>query len=398
MTLPRPERMRVFYAADRTPHPELPSRLWQDNLRGGLVQLGCEIVDFDYDLTTTFQRLHPVRDADFIRCNRPRLSAALVEQVRKAHAERPVDALFTYFYSACVTPEAIRAIRAMGVKALNWYCNASFQLELVAEIAPAYDVCLVPEADRLDDYRQLGAHPVYCQEAADPKTYRPYPGPQEFDVVFVGQAYGERPELVRHLLDSGIDVRVWGFGWDRHRPAAIRRAQFDRWLNRSASLPARICRRLRHLSRRPATSPGNVPSIALPPDRLGPPLSDAELVRMFSRARINLGFSACGDTAREGRRITQVRLRDFEVPMSGGFYLVEYQPELEQFFAVGREIACYADRDDLVAKIRHYLARPDERAAVAAAGRERCLREHTWKARFRAAFAAAGLDLRKVSA
>lgn len=392
--------MRVFYAADRTPHPELNSSLWHANLHGGLTQLGCEVVDFEYDLRPTFQRLHPVRDADFIRINRPRLSAALVEQVRRRHATQPLDALFTYFYSACVTPEAIRAIRALGIKTFNWYCNASFQLDLVAEIAPAYDYCLVPEADRLEDYRALGANPLYCQEAADPTVYKPCDVTAEHDVAFVGQAYGERPEIIRQLVDAGIDVRVWGIGWERYRWSAAQRARLGRWWRTSHVPGLRI---LRGIARRllPAATlahnPRPPPTVTLPGSRLGGPLSDLELVRMFSRARINLGLSACGDTASEGRRVTQIRLRDFEIPLSGGFYLVEYQPELERFFRVGKEIACYTDRADLVRQIRHYLAHPEQRAEIARAGRKRCLAEHTWAARFRAAFAQAGLTIAPVS-
>ena len=145
--------------------------------------------------------------------NRPRVSAALLRQITAAHAARPVDVFFSYFYDACISPETIDAIRAMGVVTLNWYCNASYQLSLVSEISPHYDYCLVPEKFRLQDYERLGAHPLYCQEAANPNIYQPHGGPVEFDVTFVGQKYADRAEYVRFLLDAGVDVRVWGPGW-----------------------------------------------------------------------------------------------------------------------------------------------------------------------------------------
>jgi len=68
---------------------------------------------------------------------------------------------------------------------------------------------------------------------------------------------------------------------------------------------------------------------------LGGTLSNIEMVKLYSRSKINLGFSSCGDTHKTGERILQVRLRDFEVPMSGGFYMVEYMAELEEFFDIG---------------------------------------------------------------
>ena len=61
-----------------------------------------------------------------------------------------------------------------------------------------------------------------------------------------------------------------------------------------------------------------------------PVLSDDELIALYSRTRINLGFSTCGNTHQDGpgARIVQIRLRDFEIPMAGGFYMVEHLDEL----------------------------------------------------------------------
>src|SRR5207342_1526667 len=87
------------------------------------------------------------------------------------------------------------------------------QFHLVREISPRYDWCLVPEKFRLPDYRAIGARPIYSQEAANPAIYKPYDVPVEFDVSFVGQAYGDRPAYIEHLLKNSIDVRVWGQGW-----------------------------------------------------------------------------------------------------------------------------------------------------------------------------------------
>ncbi len=112
---------------------------------------------------------------------------------------------------------------------------------------------------------------------------------------------------------------------------------------------------------------------------------------MYSRSKINLGFSTCGDTHQTNERIMQIRLRDFEVPMSGGFYMVEYMEELQEFFEIGKEIICYEDREDLADKIKYYLDHDSERETIRWAGHQRCLRDHTWKKRFEAAFTEMGL-------
>jgi spore maturation protein CgeB len=359
--------LRIFYASDNTPNPwfqGVRSNLWRVNLYQTLAEMGHDLVEFDYDLTPVFRNLEPAvpRQAEFIRTSRPRVSAALLQQIQAAHAAHPIDLFFSYFFDACVLPETLDAIRALGIRTVNWYCNAAHQFHLVREITPHYDWCLVPEKFRLADYRALGARPIYCQEAANPAVYKPYDVPRDLPVTFVGQAYGDRPAYVEHLLAQGIDVRVWGHGWridPKYQP------------------------------------PSGSPLWRLPAGVAGGPLDDEAMIRTFSRSRINLGFSTCGEThvagAEPGGRIVQVRLRDFEVPMCGGFYMVEEMAELAEFFVPGKEIVFYRSQADLAEKIRYYLAHDDERERIRLAGHRRALGEHTWRHRFAAALAAMGL-------
>lgn len=366
--------LRIFYAsAESATALVAASRTWFNNLYLPLCDLGHDVVRFDFDLTEYSRSRDPSVPAQraFIKENRPKLERALLAQISQAHREKPVDMFFSYFYSANVTQETIRRIKQMGILTVNWYCNASYQFHLVKQIAPAYDYCLVPEKSRIADYKRTGANPIYCQEAANPNVYKPHDLPVEFDVTFVGQNYGNRPAYVRYLFDQGIDVRVWGPYWRSPRPRLplwrLVGSRAKRFLFGNEPLfPARV-----------------------PPERCGPPLSDQELIRMYSRSRINLGFSSVADTT---TGIRQVRLRDFEVPMSGGFYMVEYMEELEDFFSIGQEIVCYHDRRDLADKAKYYLAHAAERERIRRAGLRRARADHTWHKRFQSSFAQMGLN------
>ena len=112
---------------------------------------------------------------------------------------------------------------------------------------------------------------------------------------------------------------------------------------------------------------------------------------MFRDSKINIGFTRMiGDDAhRPG--ITQIKLRDFEVPASGGFYLVEYVPEYADFFVPGKEVETWRTVNELIDKIRYYLTHEGERAAIAAAGQRRACRDHLWMHRFSDLFAKLGL-------
>jgi len=380
--------LRIFYAADTSPNASFASNMWRNNLCLPLIDLGHDVVEFAYDLRETFLHVDTSDSAQktFIKRNRPKVTADLLQQVRLAHAEKAIDLFFSYFYDACILPEAIEEIRAMGIKTVNWYCNGSYQLHLVREISPHYDWCLVPEKFRLKDYEAMGAHPIYCQEAANPNIYKRYDLPQEFDVTFIGQAYGERPSYIDFLVRQGIDVRVWGYGWQ---------APSQTGGGEAVGIVERLSRAGRKL-----LSPGGRAVIrrdilrslnvgvqaGLPEHVLGGLLSDEEMIRMYSRSKINLGFSVCGSTHETEERILQVRLRDFEIPMSGGFYMVEYMEELEEFYEIGKEIVCYTGPEDLVRKIKYYLANDAERETIRRAGYERCKRDHSWQQRFEMAF------------
>ncbi|TRZ87231.1 hypothetical protein D4R89_09985, partial [bacterium] len=188
--------------------------------------------------------------------------------------------------------------------------------------------CWTSTEDALKKYCVEGALPVYLPEGANPELHRPWEEQKSIDVSFVGQCYGTRPETIRRLNAEGIRVEAFGYGWPKG------------------------------------------------------PLSTEEMVRLYSRSRINLGFGGV-----EGHEETYcLKGRDFEIPMSGGLYLTEYQPELEWVYDLGKEIVSYRGFDDLLANIRHLLSDPQGAEVIRQAGFRRARRDHTWEMRFERLF------------
>lgn len=387
--------MKIFFACPHSPNTTfLPeSNIWHDNLYQGLKSFGSDIVEFSYDLTATMRRKNPKRQGNikFIKKNRVLVSKELLNQITNEHAKGKIDIFFSYFTDACITIETLHKIKEMGIITINWYCNASYQLHLVENISSHYDFCLVPERFRIEDYRRLGANPIYCQEAADPKRYSNFNIPYKYDVGFVGQGYGERPRLIKSLLDNKINVNVWGPRWELY--SDIRReTQKNRKMANKVWPPKKIYRKFRNIIQSKSSAGKNFgnTTVKLPQQIMGGHVSDEDMVRIFNQSKINLGFSVCA-TGKTEKRILQIRLRDFEVPMSGGFYLVEYMKELEEFFQIGSEIVCYKDVNDLVKKIKYYLKHDSERESIRIAGYKRAKEQHTWKKRFERAFREMGI-------
>ncbi|HEX5632734.1 MAG TPA: glycosyltransferase [Gemmatimonadales bacterium] len=95
-------------------------------------------------------------------------------------------------------------------------------------------------------------------------------------------------------------------------------------------------------------------------------------------AAISLGAFA---TRRQASVPACISNRVWKVLGCGGFFLGPASPAAGVLYQDGRHVALYEDEDDAVAQVRHWLARPDERAAIAAAGRAHALAHHTYERR-----------------
>lgn len=281
------------------------------------------------------------RREDWFR-QRPAMNAAMLAAFAAAQRERPVDAVVGYLSGWNTAPATIREMARAGATVLNFSWDDKLHYrgrdadgwpEGPAALAAEVDLNLTNAPDSVLKYLVDGGLATFWPEAASAAIHRPYDLPFEYDVAFVGTCYGWRPRLVRALQRSGIRVAAFGHGW----PAG--------------------------------------------------PLPDAEMVRIYSRSRINLGFGGVGYS----RRLLCLKGRDFEVPMAGGLYLTQHNPELERVYRIGAEILTYRDAADCIATVRELLADPQRCQSIRAAGRARALADHTWEKRFLQAFRLAGL-------
>ena len=82
-------------------------------------------------------------------------------------------------------------------------------------------------------------------------------------------------------------------------------------------------------------------------------------------------------TTVDGFDVQPPNMRVIEATGAGAFLLTNAHPELRNFFEPGKELETFANGDELIAKIRHYLAHEPERQAIARQGRARCLKERS---------------------
>ncbi len=384
--------MRIFQILEASASLAIPAnQTWRRNLYEPLVDMGHDVFLFS-----------PEEGRRAMIARSPQLAAQftqrLVDTFRREHAKQPFDLIFAYLLDAMMDPQGISELKRAGVPICNFSCNNAHQFDLVERYAHLYDYNLHAEKDSGPKFRAAGANPVWWPMASNPKYFRPIEAPKDIAASFVGVNYGVRARIALHLLDAGVDLQLYGPGW--------------RW---GAKTPLRSsAKRLLYLTKTALSvdSAGQTRwSAALAEQdlrrRLGKlyaanlhePVSDEELIALYSRSRLSLGILEVYDGHDASKRIVRpIRLREFEAPMCGALYLTGYTPELALCFEPDREMLVYRDFDELIEKAHFYTRHPEAGEEIRLAGLRRALADHTYQKRFEQLFDYIGITKGRVFA
>lgn len=379
--------MRIFLASIGVKNAHYATALWAANLVDPLRDLGHEVVvsEVDWEAAMPF-----VEDPAWIRQHRPEFSQALWEEFSRTHKSRPLDLFFSYFYSAHVDPGVIRQIGALGVPTVNFYCNAAHQFHLVAEIAPAFHFCWVPEKQALLAYRRVGANPLHIQMGANPHFYKPLPDIKpSIDVSFAGSLYADRAITLARLIRRGAPIKIFTFAGS---PNPSNGYNCGGQLARRLSGLFNDARSygVAHASRRLFRAATTRYALRVLRPHINPPARD--LVELFARSRIVLNLSHVYDYGLPGGALkAHVRLREFEAPLCRALFAPQYCDELGEYYDLEREVVCWREPNECADKLRYFLNHPDEADKVREAGYRRALAEHTAHHRFQQLFRLMGL-------
>ena len=278
----------------------------------------------------------------------------LVGEAVLAQVERFQPDLVLAMAQAPLSRKILKRLRHNGVPTAMWFVEDYRLFTYWRAFAPFYDLfAVIQKQPFLDELAAQGVENVlYLPMAALPELYRPLgDGPGEdglspaeknefgADLSFMGAGYPNRRRAFRELTD--YDFKIWGTEWE--------------------------------------DEPLLEPHLRLKGVRISPEQS----VRIFNAAKINLNLHSSVRAEETVSRGDFVNPRTFEVAACGAFQLVDERQLLPELFGPD-ELAVFSSLEDLKSKIDYYLDRPEERAAIAARGRERVLRDHTYQARMRA--------------
>lgn len=375
--------MRIFQSLHAETNRKVPaSQTWLRNLYHPLVELGHEVIlhPSDYGYLARIKNSQKLRD---------RFSQRLLDRIKAEHHRAPLDLFFAYFTDGMVDPGLIREISRLGIPTCNFSCNNTHQFYLVEELSPVFDYNLHAEKEARKKFLDLGANSYWWPMASNPTYFSPRPVPREIPVSFVGGNYSLRARYIGYLLANDLDVHAYGPGWTTagglREPARRIKYLLQAAAAFNPETRSRASARLakldfsRHLSR-------------VYPDQVHPPVTDEELITLYSRSQISLGFLEVFDKNDPSQPVRRhLHLREFEAPLCGALLCTGYSDELAEMFDPESEVITYRNQFELLDKVNYYLGHPDRAEEIRQAGRQRALQEHTYQHRYQTLFADLGL-------
>jgi spore maturation protein CgeB len=262
-----------------------------------------------------------------------KINKLLIKYFDELQSKDKIDLIFGYFSGEIIDEKTLIYFNHQRIPIINLSLNdrelfvgkiRNGKAQGIRDICKHISISWTSTESAMKKILVEGGIPVYLPEGANPDLHKPYPNEKKiYPVSFVGACYGKRPFVLNELRSKGINVFAFGEGW----PAG--------------------------------------------------PLNTEEMVKIYSRSKINLGFSSVGSHD----DLYCLKGRDFEITMSGGLYLTEHHEELSNFFRIGEEILTWKTVDELAEKIQFLLSNHKLCTDVSSACLKTSREKHSWQSR-----------------
>lgn len=314
-----------------------------------LMALGCDVSEVSLD--HYFPQWRRKSSRALGRLIRPLAKSEFNEALLHLAAQQNPQ-IFLAYKGTYVEAETLRTMRKMGIRLYNYYPDTSAfsHGRTLPRSLPEYDCIFHTKPFWAGDVRKHLPlkETVFLAHGYDEDLHRILPlsaedrAQYEVDVAVIGSHTIHKARFVRELLElrPQLELKIWGARWEGCGDPVL----LNRW-------------------------------------QLGP-LNGPAYSRALQAVRINLALmSGPWAGASQGDFVTT---RSFQIPACGGFMLHERNPEVLGLYEEGKEMACFGSAKEAAEKIDYYLAHPEERQAIAAAGHARAVPAYSYRARMEA--------------
>ena len=251
------------------------------------------------------------------------------------------DLVFFILFRDQFSKETLQYLKSK-YKTINFFGDDSWRFDnFTVHYVFLFTYCMTSDKFSILKYHAIGVLDVISSQWAaidDDRDIKPLP--YKYDVSFIGGYNPYRAWFVKQLGKKGVKVHCFGNGWPNG------------------------------------------------------PLSNDEMVKLFASSKINLNLSNSSSldiryllahpknfahTLHTKKNASQIKARNFEINYYAGFQLADYVASLEDYYEIGKEIACYASPDEAQLLCKYYLNNEQEREAIRDRGMIKARAQYTYR-------------------
>lgn len=293
-----------------------------------LVKLGHDVIPFYYDSYLD-----------------SRLDQLQVDLINKAEEVKP-DVIFFILFRDQFTKATLDTLKKK-YKTINWFGDDTWRFDnFTSEFAPHFTYCVTTDKYSVPKYHAIGVKNVIRAQwaAIDDNLQTMEALPYEHEVTFVGGHNRYRAWFVNQLKKNGVNVECFGHGWPNGS------------------------------------------------------LSNSDMIKLFRTSKINLNLSNStsfdlryllshpknfAHTIYSKKAASQIKARNFEINYYCGFQLADYVPGLEDYYEIGRDVACYGNSEEAALLVKYYLANSIEREEIRERGMRKARQHYSYTAQLK---------------
>jgi spore maturation protein CgeB len=256
------------------------------------------------------------------------------------------DLIFFILQSNQIEFNTLQALKDSGFFTVNFYGDDSWRFDIwSSKYANYFSACLTTEKFKVDKYKEIGqSNIIRTQWASLEPINHAARNNYKYDVSFIGGISHYRKWFIQRLLKKGIKVECFGTGWENGRASYPEMENIIQSSKINLNISNSVVYDVRYL---------------------------------FSN------FKHVVNLIRGLKNKSDMKARMFELPAQGGFELTEFVPSLEDYFVIGKEIACYTNVDEAEDMIMYYLKNDDERESIKKCGTQKALEYHLYEHRIK---------------
>lgn len=262
-----------------------------------------------------------------------------------ADKENP-DLIFFILFRDQFSKETLDYLKSK-YKTMNWFGDDTWRFDnFTKDFAPHFTYCVTTDKFSMPKYSAIGVkNVIHAQWAAiDDNLESMSALPYENEVTFVGGHNRYRAWFVNQLMKNGVKVECFGHGWPNGS------------------------------------------------------LSNEKMIHLFRSSKINLNLSNStsfdlryllshpknfAHTVYSKKAASQIKARNFEINYYCGFQLADYVPGLEDYYDIGKDLACYGNPEEAALLIKYYLANSSEREQIRERGMKKARLNYSYTAQLR---------------